>query len=1672
MGEVRQRWARGLWLGTVAGALLCMGGGVSRAQSAAEQALLDKAHALEQSGHNDLAAQTWQQVLLSDPNNQQALEGLARWAKLSGNEAQAEKYIARLRELNPNNPEIERIETLANTKAQNQTLQQAAELARGGHNEEALKIYRQSFGTHPPDNWAQAYYDTEAAMEATREDGIAGLRALAEKYPSDSQYAVDLGRVLTYDAKTRAEGEKILSQYPLDTHAQAVLRQALAWDVQNPAAAEEVRAYLKQHPDDEELAKEWAETEARQERSAAGLAHTPAEEAAFAALSADKLEEAQQRFQALHAAEPNNARVLAGLGFLRMKQSNFAEAMSDFEQAQHNGLRSELIEQSLSAARFWNTMKLGTKALNENRLAESLEQYKAALAMRPESVDALTGLAGLYMKMQQPAMAVPIYEQLAKRQPRLEEPRRGLFMAEAQAGDSRAALATMKEFPSALSARLKKDPDYLRTLATLYAGMGRNAEAGRLLEAAMRLPLTASQQAMKQEILLQYAALLAQDQHPEQAVAVYRAILAGDPMNVHAWQGLVSLEHLAGHDPQAITMVERMPPEAYDNALKDAGFLAMLAAIYQSQNHPDVAQDFLERAVKVYEDNGQAVPISLQLQVAAVDLERNHAAGAYRIYREVLTQHPDRLDAWKGLLAALHRTGHDADALAQIEEIPADVRKTLEADVQYEQTLAGIYAARGMQEAALGLLERIHAQYAALRKAPPADVEIQDAWLLFNTGAERELYQQLMTLGGRTDMTETQRLQVQAIWANWAQRRASQDAAAGDFHRALEILTAAAQAFPGNPVVSQALAAGYLQAGRPKDAMAIYTSLDRTNATPGDYQSMVGAAIAAQNMKQAEAWLREGLAKYPREPKVLAAAAQFEQARGDQARAAEYWRASLNAMPAVSPEADLAHKLMQPESMTQARPGRPTDLASLLNPGAAPDAQSGEVPLPNYRNTNPGASNGYSMGTAPVQLQNGAAGQGKGNADELGPVTPAPQTQGVPLPKFSAPGATSTPEYAPIVPGQPAKTAPARQEDKQKKKAVPPPPPFAPYKPQASVEAPPEEFRVTIVPIGPLGDSDDDRDQGPVRAKAPGPARDKESAMRSAQESGSTVSGVAEPSAAAPPIPTEAQEQSAQIPEQEPAAIRVPAREPEIVRQADSAQEQPPQVIGLDTSPALRPASTASDAGFEAAAATLAAAQRAPAAALAPTQEIAPAQEIAEEQPLPDEPPVFLQAPSMQTENSVPNPAEGLQTTPGVTDNELMQENLPPLRGSYARPAIVRQPDLRKEAQQQLANIEGGYSPWLGGTGLVNHRSGTAGFDSLTMLEAPFEVSAPVGTAARLTVISRPSFLDSGVPTTGPLLPNGVVERLGTAAANAALTQQNASGIGGEVQLALPTFAAALGYSPYGFLVSNVIGRLNWKPGNGPLTVTLTRDSVRDSQLSYAGLRDPGSASPSYAGNIWGGVVASGGEAQFGKGDANSGYYVSGGGQYISGSHVLTNSRIDGDAGAYWRAKVVPDEGTLMVGANFFGMHYTHNEYFFTYGQGGYFSPQAYFLGNVPVSWQGRYGLNLHYTVVGAFGVQGFSQDSAAYFPLDPAVQAANRNPFYAPQTTVGGNYDFHSEAAYHLTDHWFAGGFLSLNNTRDYNNQMVGFYVRYLFRPQYETPESGPTGLYPWDGLRPFLAP
>ena len=2174
--------------------LLALQAGLAQKKPSAESpegsrsALTEKARALESRGRPDMAVQLWQQILLSSPNNAEALAGLAKDYKLMGAADQANEALNRLRRANPNDPNIARIESMSSTKTQSDQLRHAGELARQGKADDAMRIYRQLYGDRPPEGEiAVAYFQTLFGTATGKGAAIAGMRSLADHNPGDSHYAVALGTMLTYDPRTRPEGIRILEAHPHDPDAQDALRKALIWDSANPASAAELREYLKAHPQDTEVATNLKRDEIKLAELNSGIARTPAERAAFAALNGHRLDDAQARFSELLQKEPNNGRVAAGMGFLRMQQQNFSGAISYLTQAEQNGYKAKAVEDALATSRFWYTMSEATQAFEANRLDEATAKFKAALVLNPRSPDALNGLAGLLTKEQQYPAAAGVYEQLVKVQPGNMEGWRGLFLAYARDKQNQKALSAEARFPAQVKAELEKDPEYLRSLAIIYQENGRNADAERVLAQALALPFPDNGTTLKADTKLQYAGILMEARRYSQAAALDAELLAANPSNVSAWMGLVSAHHQMGQDAQAIADVEKMPPATYESAIADPGFLSLLGAIYQQANQYEVAQGLLERSARLQIDSGGQPSVALELQLAGIYLLRNNTAQANGIYNQVLKANPNNGDAWKGLIGSLLAANRNQDALQEIGLIPAPVRRQLESDIEFVQSEAGVYAANNDIPHAVECMNRVQAHYAKLKMQPPANIDIQNSWLLYNTGDDRALYPALMRLGSRSDLTVAQRETVQEIWANWSVRRAAAAMDNGNLRRAVDILDAASQAFPDNLTVRKAVAGGFARVGRAKESLALYKSVPMQDASSGDFQGAVGAALQANDRTQAELWLRQALERFPSDPAILSLAARYEQARGDNQRAADYWRASLAAMPPATPVDRLAHELVYPEQDVKShRAVTAADLHQLLDPDYEPFAkttrvpplpaygadpynglapvtqappQSSARPLPGaagsddssggvsqapvtpdsnpaitvipttrptspqlfhqqsatqlevgnshisqagfgglvlrdavYRPTSPGqfqetianlkpayrsalndsfrmvlakmkqaqsstpqeatstnaphsmASDAWkglifslmagnrnaealqtlqkippdvrrqleadiefvqgiaslyiavgdaahageylnrvetyyllhrSSAPAGLEVQHAwllynmkddvglypvlsrldsradltaeqrsqldtlwadwavrratasmdegnlprgveilqAASQdypenldvrravagayarvgrpadgvaifktipmdNAGSGDYEGAISAAlaatdmaqaeawlrqalarfpgdPQILGLaarfeqargnnvraadfwraalaamppgaamksldsglvyppgsiaapapgdtkrlldprreptanrlpPLPAYAAPQSSAgqsgpppstTPQHqwlndpsksplpmpsgaaSPVTPPNAQRTAPSNAPLYIPHNATQGTSPAAPVlveqswsqeataaqatgsatgKKQAHSAGPgassnPQSYsgKVSLPPSEQTIDSTEPesppaapRNLKPTQGRAAAPQAKSlpmalrisslpmdslaaEVQARFAQETDSQLTqGSATGIGALPNTPVNAQGVSPQVvphlnsgatpsgPGAGPASagLLTAAQYTPSAQEAATGAYSVPRKQAEAAPPAQKPAATTrrvssskkrrrktrktSAQASQPADSTL---SGAPASSSAPALSSAPAQPAAP----PVEAPQQAEAPSENQAQPVTPAASGT----GLTDQELEQRNLPPLRGPWVR--VKREPNPvspREEAEMQLRSIESGYSAWMGGTGYINYRSGALGYDHLAALEAPFEASATIGYGARFTIVAKPVFLDSGQAdgnatisvlqsTTGGNKLVAIPEPIGTLTATDVTppAQQNAVGIGGEIQLAFAHGAIAGGYTPYGFLVSTFTARGTFRPGNGPITVSVVRDSVKDSQLSYAGLRDPAGNTLGNQGQIWGGVVANQGNVQFARGDATSGFYMSAGGQYLTGYNVRNNTRIDGNGGAYWRMFASPEYGNLSIGVNFFAMHYANNQNAFTHGMGGYFSPQGYFLGNVPFTFVGHYGTSWHYNIMGGLGVQAFQEDRTPLFPLagDKSIETGQNNPMLPDMTSVGANYDLRGQVAYQISPHWFAGGFFGANNTRNYSAASGGFYVRYMFRPQPST-AAGPTGIFPSDGLRPFTVP
>jgi hypothetical protein len=102
-------------------------------------------------------------------------------------------------------------------------------------------------------------------------------------------------------------------------------------------------------------------------------------------------------------------------------------------------------------------------------------------------------------------------------------------------------------------------------------------------------------------------------------------------------------------------------------------------------------------------------------------------------------------------------------------------------------------------------------------------------------------------------------------------------------------------------------------------------------------------------------------------------------------------------------------------------------------------------------------------------------------------------------------------------------------------------------------------------------------------------------------------------------------------------------------------------------------------------------------------------------------------APRQQTQQQ-PQAQRPASTGAGLTDEELQERNLPPLRGPWVRvqrePAPHQPPRRGGDAvalhRERLQRLAGRRRP-------LNYRSGDLGYDHLSALEAPFEASMPLG---------------------------------------------------------------------------------------------------------------------------------------------------------------------------------------------------------------------------------------------------------------------------------------------------------------------------------------------------------
>ncbi|GAA4354451.1 hypothetical protein GCM10023165_45690 [Variovorax defluvii] len=408
------------------------------------------------------------------------------------------------------------------------------------------------------------------------------------------------------------------------------------------------------------------------------------------------------------------------------------------------------------------------------------------------------------------------------------------------------------------------------------------------------------------------------------------------------------------------------------------------------------------------------------------------------------------------------------------------------------------------------------------------------------------------------------------------------------------------------------------------------------------------------------------------------------------------------------------------------------------------------------------------------------------------------------------------------------------------------------------------------------------------------------------------------------------------------------------------------------------------------------------------------------------------------------DPAAGMAYLDRIPDASRTAD-MNALRQKLQSTAEARRADLdRQQAELEARQAterraEAERAPQLAAGTVYRHRSGEPGLGRLSDVQTPIEAHLPAG-EGRIVLGVTPTELRAG--TLG--VDAGSASRFGGGmwaaqrqAAGLAPPpgEQRAQGVGLHVGYEDANFSASLGTTPQGFEHSNVVGHLAYSGRLGETVsfkAELSRRPVTDSLLSFAGTRDP------RTGLRWGGVVATGGRLDLARDFGSWGVYGRGAVHSITGLHVEDNRRHALGGGVYLPLSRGPDGG-LTVGLDVGLISYDKNLGGFTYGQGGYFSPQRHASLTLPIDWQGRDG-RLSWRLNASIGMQSFREDPA---PLSLLTGAAA---FTAGTRHTGLAYNLAAVLEYRLAPQLYLGGALGFNNARDYRQFTGHAYLRYVF--------------------------
>jgi len=363
---------------------------------------------------------------------------------------------------------------------------------------------------------------------------------------------------------------------------------------------------------------------------------------------------------------------------------------------------------------------------------------------------------------------------------------------------------------------------------------------------------------------------------------------------------------------------------------------------------------------------------------------------------------------------------------------------------------------------------------------------------------------------------------------------------------------------------------------------------------------------------------------------------------------------------------------------------------------------------------------------------------------------------------------------------------------------------------------------------------------------------------------------------------------------------------------------------------------------------------------------------------------------------------------------------------------------------------------------------GQAGLSKLNTYSMPIEtVFSPGGTGqVKLTITptmlsagkiagNTANYQNFGEMALGLKVPSGSLAYTLPTYTGGLPTTQTAVGAGLDLRYTRGIVTADIGTTPLGFQQQNIIGGIVLSPAlsdSTRLRVTAERRAVTESLLSYAGTTDP------YSGKKWGGVTKSSGKIGVESTQGPWNLYAMGGAGVLNGQGVENNFYYEAGTGAtypVWKY----DRQEIRLGLDLHYTAYDKNLSNFTYGQGGYFSPQRYITALIPVSFKDAFGRNLTYELDGSAGYAVTNEKAVVYFPtsakLQSELEALTGDSFLNtsdPRTRTSGIIGGVSgHIDYRVSPNFTIGARGSFQNAGTYQQFGAALYGHYVFNGWYD---------------------